>query len=66
VQIVFDILLYFTTFSAILTLFASVLTLLIWPLKRLVSWLTEEPESELEKAQQMPLPNLDHFKRAGQ
>jgi hypothetical protein len=66
VQIFFDILLYFTAFGAILTLFASVVTIVIWPLKTLVSWLTAEPETELEKSKRLPLPNLDHLKRAGQ
>jgi len=66
VQIFFDCLLYFTSFGAIFTLFASVVSILVWLLKTLFSWATAEPESELDRLQQFRPQNLDFLKRAGQ
>ena len=65
-QIFFDCLLYFTSFGAIFTLFASVISILVWLVKSLVAWATAEPESELDRLQQFRPQNLDFLKRAGQ
>ena len=65
-QIFFDCLLYFTSFGAIFVLFASVVSIVIWALKGLVSWATAEPETELDKAKQFRPADLENLKRAGQ
>jgi hypothetical protein len=66
VQIFFDCLLYFTSFGAMFALFASILSIVIWLLKTLWSWMTAEPETDVGKSKQFHSPNLDCFKRAGQ
>ena len=65
-QIFFDCLLYFTSFGAIFTLFASVVSIVFWLLKTLFSWVTAEPETGLTRSNQFRSQNLDVFKRAGQ
>ena len=63
-QVFFDSLLYFTSFGAIFTLFASIAWIVIWLLKALWLWAVE-PETDASRSRQFHL-NLDHLKRAGQ
>ena len=65
-QLLYDCLLYFTSFGAVLTMFASALTIVFWSLARIVRWLTGEPQTESGVRDQMYLHHADHLKRAGQ
>ena len=57
-----DGLLYFTAFGAVLTMFASIVGIVIWLVKTLFAWVTAEPDREADMVPQ----NLDYLKRAGQ
>jgi hypothetical protein len=62
----FDCLLYFTSFGAVFTMFASLVSIGLWLLKALWSWVTVEPQPEAGKPQDLYTPNLNNLKRAGQ
>jgi hypothetical protein len=64
-EILYECLLYFTSFAALLTLFASVLATAFWLVTRLARWLTAEPEPESKEREQMHLRRAEHL-RAGQ
>lgn len=61
----FEYLLYFASFGATFTLFASVASVVIWLLRALWSWAIE-PQTDATKSMQAQLTNLDRLKRAGQ
>ena len=64
-EILYEALLYFTSFAAVLTLFASVIATAFWVVTRMVRWLTAEPQTETEEREQMHLRRAEHL-RAGQ
>ena len=64
-QLVLTCLLYFTSFSLFFTLFASVVSIVIWLLKTLWSWLIAEPETDTRRPTRFHPHELDYLKRAG-
>jgi hypothetical protein len=65
-ELLYFCLLFLTAFVAVLTMFASVITIAVWSVTRLTLWLTAEPETDPRKQGQMYLHRADHLKRAGQ
>ena len=67
-QLFLTCLLYFTSYGAIFVLFASVVLIVIWPLKTLFSWMIAEPETEMDtsRSKRFRPQDLDYLKRAGQ
>jgi hypothetical protein len=59
-------LLYFTSYGAIFVLFASVVSIVIWLLKTLWSWVIAEPETDTSKSRRFRPQDLGYLKRAGQ
>jgi hypothetical protein len=66
VQLFLNCLLYFTSFGAIFALFASVVLIVIWPLKALWSWGIAEPETDTSRSKRFRPQDLAYLKRAGQ
>jgi hypothetical protein len=68
VQLIMDCLLYFTSFGATFTLFASVVSIVVWVLKTLWLWVIAEPEPEPEtsRSKRFRPQDLSYLKRAGQ
>jgi hypothetical protein len=66
VQLFLNCLLYFTSYGAIFVLFASVISIVIWLLKALLSWLIAEPETDTSRSERFRPQGLDYLKRAGQ
>jgi hypothetical protein len=66
VQLFLNCLLYFTSYGAIFVLFASVISIVIWLLKALLSWLIAEPETDASRSKRFRPQGLDYLKRAGQ
>jgi hypothetical protein len=68
VQLFLNCLLYFTSYGAIFVLFASVVSIVIWLLKTLWSWMIAEPETEADTSrfERFRPQDLDYLKRAGQ
>jgi hypothetical protein len=65
-QFILTCLLYFTSLGSILTLFASVISIVFWLLKTLVLWLIAEPETDASRSTRFRPQDLDCLKRAGQ
>jgi hypothetical protein len=66
VELILYCLLYLTSFGAIFALFASAVTIVIWLLKTLCSWVIAEPETDTSRSKQVRPQDLAHLKRAGQ
>jgi hypothetical protein len=66
VQLFLNCLLYFTSYGAIFTLFASVISIVIWLLKTLWLWVIAEPETDPSRSKQVRPQDLGYLKRAGQ
>jgi hypothetical protein len=66
VQLILTCLLYFTAYGAILALFASVVSIVVWLSKTLLWWLIFEPETDASRSKQFRPEDLAHLKRAGQ
>jgi hypothetical protein len=50
VQLFLNCLLYFTSFGEVFALFASVISIVIWLLKTLWSWVIAEPETDTSRS----------------
>jgi hypothetical protein len=66
VQLIFNCLLYFTSYGAFFTLFASVVSIVIWLLKTLWSWVIAGPETGTSRSEQFRPQDLAYLKRARQ
>jgi hypothetical protein len=66
VQLVLNCLLYFTSYTAIFVLFASVVSIVIWLLKTLWLWVIAEPETDASRSTRFRPQDLSYLKRAGQ
>jgi hypothetical protein len=66
VQLILNCLLYFTSFGAFFALFASIVSIVIWLLKTLGSWLIAKPETDTVRPTRFGPQELDYLKRAGQ
>jgi hypothetical protein len=66
VQLIMDCLLYFTSFGATFTLFASVVSIVVWVLKTLWLWVIAEPEPDTSRSKRFRPQDLGYLKRAGQ
>jgi hypothetical protein len=64
-EILYGGLLYFTSFAAVLTLFASAIATAFWVVTRMVHWLTADPQTEAKEREQMHVRRAEHL-RAGQ
>ena len=64
-EILYEALLYFTSFTAVLTLFACAIATAFWVVTRMVRWLTAESQTEAKEREQMRLRRAEHL-RAGQ
>lgn len=65
-QLIFNCLLYFTSYGAIFTLFASVVSIVFWLLRTLWSWVIAEPEMGTSRSNHFRPQDLAYLKRAGQ
>lgn len=65
-QLIFNCLLYFTSYGAFFTLVVSGVSIVIWLLRTLWSWLIAEPETGTSRSKQFHPQDLAYLKRAGQ
>ena len=65
-QLILNCLLYVTSFGAIFALFASVVSIVIWLLMTLWSWVIAEPETDTIRSKRFRPQDLAHLKRVGQ